>query len=106
MSYFSAATQGHNLKLTQQRRLENLFRKADTAWVVLTDQGYEVYVLGELQVLSFSLEEAVSELELAVLGSFRQGLPKALMVMDVGDGVWGVDMADMVRSTQAMLESL
>lgn len=106
MSYFTAATQGHNLKPTQQRRLERLFRKADTAWIVLTNLGYEVSVLGEAHTTEYSLEEAISELELEVLGSFRQGLPRSLEMMYVSDGVWGVNMADLVRRSRTALESL
>ena len=103
MSYFSAATQGHNLKPTQRRRLEQLFRKADTSWIVLTDCGYEVSVLGETHTIEYSLEDAISELELSILGSFRQGLPRTLTVMDVGEGVWGVNMADLTRRVRESL---
>lgn len=106
MSYFVAATRGHNLKPTQRRCLGQLFRKADTSWIVLTNRGYEVSVPGELHAVSPSLEGAVSELELRVLGNFRQGLPKSLKMMYVSDGVWGVDMADLVRRSRAELESL
>lgn len=106
MSYFTAATKGLNLKPTQCRRLRLLFRKADTAWIVLTDWGYEVSVLGETHTIEYSLEDAVSELELEVLGSFRQGLPKSLEMMSVPDGVWGVNMADLVRRSRAALEAL
>lgn len=106
MSYFVAATKGLNLKPTQLRRLRLLCQKADTAWIVLTDQGYEVSVLGGLHTISDSLEDAISELELEVLGSFRRGLPKSLEMMYVSDGVWGVNMADLVRRSRAALESL
>ena len=106
MSYLAATTKGLNLKPAQLRRLKQLFQKADTAWIVLTDWGYEVSVLGELHTTSYSLGDAVSELELEVLGSFRQGLPKSLEIMHVSDGVWGVDMADLVRRSRAALESL
>lgn len=106
MSYLADATKGLNLKPTQYRRLKPLFQKADTAWIVLTDWGYEVSVLGELHTISYSLGDATSELELEILGSFRQGLPKSLEMMYVSDGVWGVDMADLVRRSRAALESL
>ena len=106
MSYFADATKGLNLKPTQCRRLRQLFQKADTAWIVLTDWGYEVSVLGELHTISYSLGDAISELELEILKNFRQGLPKSLKMMYVSDGVWGVDMADLVRRSQAALESL
>ena len=106
MSYLTAATKGPNLKPTQRRRLGQLFQKADTAWIVLTDWGYEVSVLGEVHTISPSLEDAISELELEVLGSFRKGLPKSLEMMYISDCVWGVDMADLVRRSRAVLESL
>lgn len=106
MSYLTAAAKGLNLKPTQLRRLRRLFQKADTAWIVLTDWGYEVSVLGEPHTISCSLGDAVSELELEVLGSFRQGLPKSLEIMYVSDGVWGVNMADLVRRSRVALESL
>lgn len=106
MSYIAAATKGLNLKPAQCRRLGLLFQKADTSWVALTDWGYEVSVLGELHTISSSLEDAFSELELEILGSFRQELPKSLEMMYVSDGVWGVDMADLVRRSRMALESL
>lgn len=106
MSYFADATKGLNLKPTQCHRLRQLFQKADTAWIVLTDWGYEVSVQGELHTISYSLGDAISELELEILKNFRQGLPKSLKMMYVSDGVWGVDMADLVRRSQAALESL
>lgn len=106
MSYFTAATRGHNLKPTQRRRLGQLFQKADTSWIVLTNRGYEVSVQGELHAVSLSLEGAVSELELIVLGNFRQGLPRSLKMMYVSDGVWGVNMADLVRRSREGLEAL
>lgn len=106
MSYFSAATGGFNLKPTQRRRLSQLLQKADTSWIVLTDWGYEVSVLGELHTVSYSLQDAVSELELEILGCFRRGLPESLEMMYVSDGVWGVDMADLVRRARVALESL
>jgi hypothetical protein len=102
MSYFTAVAQGHDLKPTQRRRLGRLFQEADTSWIVLTDLGYEVSVLGEIHTISASLEDATSELE--ILGSFRQGLPKSLETMYVSDGMWGVDMADLVRRSQVALE--
>ena len=106
MSYLAATTKGLNLKSTQLRCLRLLFKKADTAWIVLTDWGYEVSVLGELHTISYSLKDAISELELEILGSFRQGLPKSLEMMCVSDGVWGVDMVDLVRRSRMALESL
>ena len=106
MSYFTTATKGLNLKPTQCRRLRLLPQKADTSWIVLTDWGYEVSALGELHTISFSLEDAISELELEILGSFRQELPKSLEMMYVSNGVWGVNMADLVRRSRMALESL
>ena len=106
MNYIDAATKGIDLKPTQRRRLERLFQKADTAWIVQTDWGYEISVLGELHTISPSLEDAISELELEILESFRRGLPKSLEMMYVSDCVWGVDMADLVRRSRAVLESL
>ena len=106
MSYFADATKGLNLKPAQCRRLRRLFQKADTSWIVLTDWGYEVSVLGKFHTISDSLEDATSELELEILGNFRQGLPKSLKMMYVSDCVWGVNMADLVRRSRAALESL
>ena len=106
MSYFTAATRGHNLKPTQRRGPRQLFRKADTFWIVLTGRGYEVSVLGETHTVSPSFEDAISELELEVLGNFRQGLPRSLETMYVSDGMWGIDMADPVRRSRTVLEAL
>lgn len=106
MSYFTATTKGLNLKPTQCRRLRLLPQKADTSWIVLTDWGYEVSVLGETHTIEYSLGDAISALELEVLGSFRQGLPKSLEIMYVSDGVWGINMANLVRRSRTALESL
>ena len=105
MSYFIAATQGTNVAARFLRRVERLFRDADTAWIELTDYGYELRILGELHSISYSLEEAVEELDTALLNSHTRGLPDGLKVMEVADGVWGVDMADLVRCSRAALGS-
>lgn len=106
MSYFTAAARGHNLEPTQRRRLGQLLQKADTSWIVLARRGYEVSVSGEPHGISPSLGDAISELELGVLGNFRQGLPRSLETMYVSNDVWGVNMADLVRRSRAALESL
>lgn len=61
MSYFTAATQGLNVANGFLELVKRLFRKADTAWIVLTDWGYELQVLGELVSTSPSLEEALED---------------------------------------------
>lgn len=106
MSYLTAATQGINVATRLLRRVERLFRDADTAWIELTDYGYELSILGELHSISYSLEEAIEELDTALLRGHIRGLPDGLKVMNATDGVWGVDMADLVRRSRAALESL
>lgn len=106
MSYFTTATQGINIATGFLKQTKRLFRDADYAWVVLTDWGYELQVLGELVSISSSLEEAIEELETALLHNHTKGLPDGLEVIDLGDGTWGVDMADLTRRARQALESL
>lgn len=93
MSYFVAATHGLSIAASRRRQVERLFRDANAAWVELTDYGYELSILGELHSISYTLEEAIEELNMALLLR-RGGLLHVVEVMDLGDGVWGVDMAD------------
>lgn len=103
MSYLSAAIQGIYTLPSFRRRLERLFRDADSAWIELTDYGYEIYILGELHSTSYTLEEAIKELEDALLGYKTRAMPKSVSVMEITDTVWGVDMADLARSTREAL---
>ena len=106
MSYFTAATQGLNTAPGFLRNTERLFREADTAWIELTSMGYEISILGELHSTSFSLDEAVEELDTILLRGHARGLPDGLEVMDITEGVWGVNMADLVRRARVALEAL
>lgn len=106
MSYFTAAAQGINVSAGYLEQTRRLFRDADTAWIELTHLGYELSILGEVHSTSFLLEEAIEELDTALLHSHPKGLPDGLDVMPITDGVWGVDMADLVRRSRAALESL
>lgn len=106
MSYFTAATKGLNITAGHLRRAEQLFQDADTAWIELTDVGYELSILGEPRAISFSLEDATRKLGAALFRGCGRGFPDALEIMCLGGGVWGVDMADLVRRTRAALESL
>ena len=106
MSYFTAATQGLNVATGFLKQTKRLFRDADYAWIVLTDWGYELQILGELVSMSSSLEEAIEELETALLHNHAKGLPDGLEVIDLGDGIWGVDMAELARRARQALESL
>lgn len=105
MSYFTAAIQGLNITAGRRRQVERLLRDASAAWIELTDYGYELSILGEPHSISYTLEEAIMELAMA-LPRHGQGLPAAVEVMDLGDGVWAVDMADLVRRVRVVLESL
>lgn len=105
MSYFIAATRGLNVIPGFLRRVKRLFRDADTAWIELTDYGYELSICGEPHSISYTLEDAIEELNTALLRCGR-GFPDTLEIMDIGDGVWGVDMADLVRRARVALESL
>lgn len=104
MSYFAAATRGLNLAPVFLGQTKRLFRDADTAWIELTDFGYELSILGETRCTSSSLGEAVEELDAALLHG--RCLPGSLRIIPIADGVWGVDMADLVRRARAALESL
>lgn len=106
MSYFTAATQGINVATGFIKQTKRLFRNANAAWIELTDFGYELSILGETYSTSYSLEEAVEELSTVLLHNHAKGLPDSLEVMDIMDGVWGVNMADLVRRSRAALESL
>lgn len=106
MSYFTAATRSLSVPAGFLKRTERLFRDADTAWIELTHLGYELSIMGETHSISFSLEEAIEELSTALLSGHAKGLPDDLEVMDITDGVWGVNMADLVRRSRAALESL
>ena len=106
MSYFTAATQGINVSAGFLKRVRRLFRDADTAWIELTYHGYELSILGDTHSISFSLEEAIEELTTALLHDRAKCLPDGLEVMPITDGVWGVNMADLVRRSRAALESL
>lgn len=106
MSYFTAATQDLCVPVGFLKQSERLFRDADTAWIERTDFGYELSILGELHSISFSLEEAIEELDMALLHGHAKGLPNGLEVMDVTDHVWGINMDDLVRRTRAALEAL
>lgn len=106
MSYFNTATQGLNVATGFLKQTKRLFREADATWIVLTDWGYELQVLGELVSMSYSLEEALEELETTLLHNRTKGLPDGLEVLDLGDGVWCVDMTDLTRRARQALESL
>lgn len=103
MSYFSDAIQGIHLLPSYRRRVERLFREANSTWIELTDYGYELYILGERHSTSYTLEDAVQEMNTTLLGGIRRNLPKSLTVMEVTDGVWGVDMVDLARGTREVL---
>lgn len=103
MSYLSAAIKGIYTLPSFRRRLERLFRDADSARIELTDYGYELYILWKLHSTSYTLEEAAQELDDALLGSKTRAMPKSVSVISITDGVWGVDMADLARSTREAL---
>lgn len=106
MSYFAAATQGLNVTTGFLKQTKRLLQDADYTWIVLTDWGYELQVLGELVSTSSSLEEAIDELDTALLGSHLKGLPEEVPTIEVAEGVWGVDMAELTRQARQALESL
>lgn len=106
MSYFTAATRGLNVATGFLKQVKRLFRDADAAWIVLTDRGYELRILGELVSMSSSLEEALDELDTALLHGHAKGLPTEVPTMEVSEGVRGVDMADLTRRARQALESL
>lgn len=103
MSYFSDAVQGIHLLPSYRRRVERLFREANHTWIELTDYGYELYILGERHSTSYTLEDALQEMNTTLLGGIRRHLPESVAVMEVTDGVWGVDMVDLVRGTREVL---
>lgn len=103
MGYFAAAIKGIYTLPSFRRRLKRLFRDADSAWIELTDYGYELYILGELHSTSYTLEEATQELTDALLGSRNRAMPKSVSVMEITDTVWGVDMAELTRSAREAL---
>lgn len=106
MSYFTAATQGLDVAAGFLKQAKRLFRDANTSWIELTDFGYELWILGELVSTSFSLEDAIEELETELLHDHARGLPDSLEVIPITDSVWGVDMAHLVRHARAALEPL
>lgn len=106
MSYFNAAVQGLNVATGFLKQTKRLFRDADATWIVLTDWGYELQILGELVSMSSSLEEAIEELETTLLRGHAMGFPAEVPMMEVQEGVWGVDMAELARRARRALESL
>lgn len=105
MSYFTAATQGLSIAPGYRRQVERLFQGANTAWVERTDLGYELSIHGELHSTSYTLEDAFEELDTALLRGHLKGMPDTVEVLDLGGGVWSVDMADLVRRVRAALEA-
>lgn len=103
MSYFSDAVQGASLLPSYRRRVERLFSEANSTWIELTDYGYELYILGGRHSTSYTLEDAIQEMNTTLLGGIRRHLPESVTVMEVTDVVWGVDMADLVRRTREVL---
>lgn len=108
MSYFIAATRGLDIPSYYYRRVERFFREAESARIELTDQGYELFINDELYSLSFSLEDALDELDTALLGdpSPRNGIPMAVLPDPLSPRVWGVDMEHATRQARYALESL
>lgn len=106
MSYFTAATCGLDIAPGLLEQARRLFQDADAAWIELTDSGYALSILGDTRSIRSSLDEAIEGLDSALLHGHGRGLPDNLGVMPVKSGVWGVDMADLVRRTRAALESL
>lgn len=108
MSYFTAATQGLDIPPAYRRRAERFFRAAESAQIELTDQGYELFVDDEFHSLSFSLEDALDELDTALLGAPgpRKGIPMAVLPELLSSRVWGVDMEHATRQARYALESL
>lgn len=106
MSYFIAATRGLNVATGFLKQAKRLFRDAGATWIVLTDWGYELRILGELVSMSSSLEEALDELDTALLHGPAKGFPAEVPTIEVSEGVWGVDMAELTRRARQALESL
>lgn len=108
MSYFIAATQGLSVPSARLCRIERFFRMAESTQIELTDQGYELFVDGEFYSLSFSLEDALDELDTALLGAPgpRSGIPMAVLPEPLSPRVWGVDMEHATRQARYALESL
>lgn len=108
MSYFITTTQGLDVPSARLRRVERFFRMAESAQIELTDQGYELFVGDEFHSLSFSLEDALDELDTALLGAPgpRNGIPMAVLPEPLSPRVWGVDMEHAARQARYALESL
>lgn len=81
---------------------------AESAQIKLTDQGYELFVDDEFYPLSFSLEDALDELDTVLLGAPgpRDGIPMAVLPEPLSHRVWGVDMEHATRQARYALESL
>nr|DAV65845.1 MAG TPA: hypothetical protein [Caudoviricetes sp.] len=54
MSYFATAVQGINASVGLRKQTKRLRRDACTAWIELTDFGYELSILGGVHFISFS----------------------------------------------------
>lgn len=108
MSYFTAAVRDLDIPPYYRRRIGRFFQAAESARIELTDQGYELYILGEHHSLSFSFEDALGELDTALLGASgpRRGIPMAILPEPVSARVWGVDMEHATRQARYALESL
>ena len=75
MSYFEAATAGHDLTPCMKRRISRFFRDAESARIVCDDSGYRV----------------------------EDCLPLAVVIKYEPEIYWAVDMNAAVRDTQYAL---
>ena len=105
MSYFATATQGINASVGLREQTKRIFRGACTAWIELTDFGYELSTLSEVHFISFS-RGAVEEQDTALRHGHARGFPDSLEIMPSTDGVRGVIMANLVRRARVALKSL
>ena len=81
MSYFTVAVRDLGIPPYYRRRIRRFFLAAESARIELTNQGYELSILGEPHSLSFSFEDALGELDTALLGAPgpREGIPMAIL---------------------------
>lgn len=104
MSYFEAATAGHELTPYLKRRISRFFRDAESTRIVHDDAGYQITIGGQEFPLEHSLNDAIETLQ-NLLVSYRveDCLPLAVVIQYESEVSWTIDMDAAVLDTQYAL---
>lgn len=104
MSYFEAATAGHNLTPYVKHRVSRFFRDAESTRIVRDDSGYRVSIGEQEYPLEYSLYDAIESLQgLLLRPRAKDCLPLAVVIKYESEISWTVDMDVAVLDTQYAL---